>query len=350
MRSLIARRVFPEMDDMEDLMRQFAEHFSDKVETRVVREVTHGDKTYPIHALTIGSARPTDPAVGFFGGVHGLEKIGSEVVLAFMHTVLEQIKWDRNYRARFENSRLVFMPLINPVGIVNRTRSNGNGVDLMRNSPLSGQEQNGLAAFYGGHRFTPKLPWYRGPEGAEMEVEALAVKEVVEKELFTSPISMAIDVHSGFGARDRCWFPYAHSKDPFPYLSEAYGLKKLFDRTYAHHFYAFEPTSRQYTIHGDLWDYLFLENRKKSHYGFFIPFTLEMGSWAWLRKNPLQILSRDGIFHPMKAHRRTRILRRHINLFDFLHRAVLSPDAWRPIDQAQNDQFGKDARELWYAS
>jgi hypothetical protein len=345
MRQLIARKDFPEMDDLENLIHQFG----DLARTRVINEVTANGKTYPLYCVSLGSARPTDPAVGFFGGVHGLEKIGSEVVLSFMRTVLEWIKWDRNYRARFENSRLVFMPIVNPVGIVNRTRSNGNGVDLMRNSPLDAIE-NDKTSIYRGHRISAKLPWYRGPEGQKLEIEAQAIKEVVETELLTSPLSLAVDVHSGFGARDRCWFPYAHTRKPFPYLSEAYGLKRLYDRTYPHHFYSFEPVSRQYTIHGDLWDYIFEENRARARHGFFIPLTLEMGSWAWLRKNPFQIFLRGGIFHPIKPHRRNRILRRHLNLFDFLHRAVLSPEAWRPSDQLQTSEFERHAKELWYAS
>lgn len=346
MRQLIARKDFPEMDDLEDLITQFGA----LARTRVVDEVTHHGKTYPLYCVSIGSDKPTDPAFGLFGGVHGLERIGSEVVLSFMHTVLEWIKWDSNYKARFENSRLVFMPIINPVGIVSRTRSNGNGVDLMRNSPLDSDEPTPMGSIYRGHRISPKLPFYRGPKDAPMEVESRAMIDVVEKELLSSPMSLAIDVHSGFGARDRFWFPYSHTRKPFPLLPETYGLKRLFERTYAHHFYEFEPTSRQYTMHGDLWDYIFDENQKKANPGFFIPFTLEMGSWNWLRKNPFQIFQSGGIFHPIKPHRRRRILRRHLNLFDFLHRAILSPSAWRPTDSNQNSEFDRSARDLWYAS
>ena len=346
MRQLIIRKDFPEMNDLEDLIAQFG----DWAKTRVVAEVTRDGKGYPLYCVSIGSQKPTDPAVGIFGGVHGLERIGSEVVLSFMHTVLEWLRWDRNYQARFSSSRLVFMPIVNPVGIVQRTRSNGNGVDLMRNSPLNGDEDGHWGSVYRGHRISPTIPWFRGPLGQEMEIESKALIEVVEKELLTSPISLAVDVHSGFGALDRCWFPFAHSRKPFPYLPEAYGLKRLFDRTYAHHFYSFEPVSRQYTINGDLWDHIFLENRLKAKHGFFIPFTLEMGSWNWLRKNPFQIFQRGGIFHPIKPHRRNRILRRHLNLFDFLHRAVLSPEAWRPADTLQTDEYDRQARELWYAS
>lgn len=330
------------MTDLESLI----EGFGGNARTRLVGEVKHKDKTYPLHSLSIGSADPKAPAVGFFAGAHGLEKIGSEVVLAYMHTLLELLRWDRQSQERLKNSRLVFMPLVNPVGIVGRTRSNGNGVDLMRNSPLDGE--NYSSAIYRGHRIGPSLPWYRGPEGSEMEVEVKAIIDVVEKELLSSKIALAVDVHSGFGAKDRFWFPYAHSRRPFPYLAEAFALKGLFDQTYPHHFYAFEPMSRQYTIHGDPWDFIFEENRKKAGHGFFIPFTLEMGSWMWLKKNPLQVFLKEGMFDPRLPHRRSRILRRHLNLFDFLHRAVMSPEGWFTQSEEVRALNTRKALELWY--
>lgn len=342
MPEFLARRTFRELNDLESLIQGFGE----RARTRVVAEVKHKDKTYPLHCISIGSTDPKAPAVGFFAGAHGLEKIGSEVVLAYMHTLLELLRWDKQMQERLKHSRLVFMPLVNPVGIVNRTRSNGNGIDLMRNSPLDGETHS--SAVYRGHRITPTLPWYRGAEGAEMEVEVKALLDVVEKELLTSKISLAVDVHSGFGAKDRFWFPYAHSRRPFPYLAEAYSLKGLFDLTYPNHFYAFEPMSRQYTIHGDPWDFIFEENRKRSGHGFFMPFTLEMGSWMWLKKNPLQVFLKEGMFDPRLPHRRSRILRRHLNLFDFLHRAVLSSDSWLVQAEELRAVNTRKALELWY--
>lgn len=337
-----ARKSFPEMDTLECLIKGFGT----AARARIVAEVTHKDKTYPLHAVSIGSEDPKAPSLGVFAGAHGLEKIGSEVVLAYMQTVLELLNWDRQFQERLKASRIVFMPIVNPVGIVQRTRSNGNGVDLMRNSPLDGEAYS--TAVYRGHRISPALPWYRGPEGADMQIETKALLEVVEKELLTSKISLAVDVHSGFGARDRFWFPYAHRRKPFPYLPEAFALKKIFDQSYPNHFYAFEPMSRQYTIHGDPWDYVFEENRKRPGHGFFIPFTLEMGSWLWLKKNPLQVFMKDGVFHPRLPHRRSRILRRHLNLFDFLHRAVLSSDAWHEPPEESRAANMRAALELWY--
>ena len=42
------------------------------------------------------------------------------------------------------------MPLVNPVGMYKGYRSNGNGVDLMRNSPIESKEK--VYPFVGGHR------------------------------------------------------------------------------------------------------------------------------------------------------------------------------------------------------
>lgn len=338
----LARKTFPEMDELLSLI----EAFGVQARTRIVAEVKDADKTYPLHCLCLGSADPKAPSVGFFAGAHGLEKIGSEVVLAYLRTLLELLRWDRQSQERLKVSRLVFMPLLNPVGIVNRTRSNGNGVDLMRNSPLEGELTSN--AIYRGHRISPNIPWYRGPEGAPMEVEVQALLEVVRTELLPSEISLAVDVHSGFGAKDRLWFPYAHRRKAFPYLPEAYALRKLLDITYPNHFYEFEPMSRQYTIHGDPWDFLFEENRKRKTHGLFIPFTLEMGSWMWLKKNPLQVFLKDGVFHPRLPHRRSRILRRHLNLFDFLHRAALSSQAWTKQNEEERSLNTRKAHELWY--
>lgn len=342
MRDLLARKSFPELEDLERLIRGFG----DACRSRVVATVQDGEKSYPIYSVSLGSPDPSAPAIGFFGGVHGLEKIGSEVVLSYMQTLLELMRWDRHFKERLKHSRLVFVPIVNPAGVVNRTRSNANGVDLMRNSPLESDDIK--SGFWRGHRKTPMLPYYRGPLGAEMEVEAKALMRVVEEELLSSRISLAVDVHSGFGAKDRFWFPYAHTKKPFPLVAETFALKSLFDQSYPHHFYAIEPVSRQYTIHGDLWDYIFESNRQKPGAGFFLPFTLEMGSWQWLKKNPLQVFRRDGVFHPTLPHRRHRILRRHLSLFDFLHRSILSPEAWAHLLESQKNQYLNQAMELWY--
>ena len=83
-----------------------------------------------------------------------------------------------------------------------------------------------------------------------------------------------MDCHSGFGFRDRIWFPYAHRRAPI------------------------EPQSQQYFAHGDLWDHLYMQSCAQAQ-GIFLPLTLEMGSWLWVKKNPRQLFSRHGIFNPL---------------------------------------------------
>lgn len=332
---------FPELEQLERIIEQLG----DRARIEVVERIQYKDREFPIHCISLGSTRPDAPVLAFFGGVHGLEKIGSEVILSYMQTLGQLLDWDEEFLARLEKSRLVFMPLVNPVGVYLGTRCNGNGVDLMRNSPAEGE---GATRIYSGHRLTPRLPWYRG-DAAKMEKEARALCRVVDQQLFNAPLSIAVDLHSGFGIQDRLWFPYASRKTPFAFIAETLALKERFDRCYPHHIYKIEPTCQEYVINGDLWDYLFDDFRRRFASGrLFLPLTLEMGSWLWLRKSPMHLFSRHGLFHPLLPHRRQRICRRHFMLFDFLHRSLLYPEKWTGLEPRQKIALEKKARGLWY--
>lgn len=332
---------FPELEQLERILEQFGS----RVQTQVVERIQYKAHNFPIHCITLGASGPDVPVLAFFGGVHGLEKIGSEIILSYMQTICQLLDWDEEFNARLEKSRLVFMPIVNPVGVCFGTRSNGNGVDLMRNSPVEGV---GATRIYSGQRITPRLPWYRGDQ-FEMEKEAQALCCVVDQQLFNSPLSIALDLHSGFGIRDRLWFPYASRKTPFAFIAEAFALKELFDRCYQNHVYRIEPMSEEYVINGDLWDYLFDDFVQRfSSERLFMPLTLEMGSWLWLRKNPTHLFSRYGLFHPLLPHRQQRVFRRHFMLFDFLHRSLLYPKKWALLDAPQKVDYEKQALGLWY--
>ena len=141
--------------------------------------------------------------------------------------------------------------------------------------------------------------------------------------------ALAIDCHSGFGLRDRLWFPHAHTALPIAHVGELHAFGQLLDDTLLHHRYVLEPQSRQYLAHGDLWDHLYLRSLADPA-RVFLPLTLEMGSWLWVRKNPRQLLSRHGMFNPQTEHRRHRVLRRHLGLIDFAMRAACSHHHWQP--------------------
>jgi Zinc carboxypeptidase len=314
---------------------------------KTLGQVQVHENVFPLYGISLGSTDPVAPTLGFFGGVHGLERIGSKVVLAFLKTISELMRWDETLHLKLEKTRLVFFPVVNPVGMFRHTRSNGNGIDLMRNAPVEADSVNPLF-LAAGHRISPKLPWYRGKEGEAMELEAQAICRLVREEISTARISLALDVHSGYGAIDRIWFPYAKTQKPFPNLPEVFALKKLLDETYPNHVYRIEPQAKQYTTHGDLWDYLYDEHRKVPTENLFLPLALEMGSWVWVKKNPRQMFSLLGAFNPLLPHRRKRTLRRHIILFDFLHRAVLSSRLWATLPPDEKHRFEKEALGLWY--
>lgn len=314
------------------------------IETRSVCEVPSAEERYPVYSIAIGSGDATKPGVGFFGGIHGLERIGAEVVLAYLRSLIRRMRWDSVLCRKLESLRLIFMPIINPGGLARGTRANPNGVDLMRNAPVDAQER--VPFLIGGQRLSAGLPWYRGVKGQPMQPESQALCSVVAAELLPRPFSLAIDCHSGFGTRDRIWFPYARTSAPIPHLAEMHALKGIFDESYVHHDYTIEPQSLQYLAHGDLWDYLYgatLDTPER----VFLPMTLEMGSWLWVKKNPRQVFSRHGIFNPLVRHRQERVLRRHLAWLEFLTRAAASYERWRP-QGAQREQHQRAALALWY--
>jgi len=311
----------PELRELERLLELGRDH----LEVNVACEVSADNKRFPVYQLALGNPDPKLPAIGFFGGIHGLERIGTQVLLYFLHSLLTRLAWDKSLHHLLQDVRLVFMPLINPGGMWRSTRCNPQGVDLMRNAPI---EAEGRVPFLlGGHRISPHLPWYRGVAGAGMQGENQALCRTVQEELLARPFSIAVDCHSGFGLRDRIWFPHAHSLHPIPDLAEIVALENLFQQTHPNNRYLFEPQSLQYRTHGDVWDYLYLQAQQDGS-KIFLPLTLEMGSWMWVKKNPSQLFSRHGMFNPTVEHRLHRVLRRHTVWLDFVMRAAAGYDSW----------------------
>jgi hypothetical protein len=327
-----------ELSEIERLIDLGAGH----LELRVEAQVEEGGRQLPVHVLALGSSAAGAPVVGYFGGVHGLERIGAEVVLAYLANLVARLRWDEVLHRLLESVRLVFMPLVNPGGLARGTRANPAGVDLMRNAPVDAREP--VPYMIGGQRFSARLPWYRGAAGDPMQPESAALCAVVERELLSRPFAVAIDCHSGFGLADRLWFPFAHTRAPIDALAEVHALKQLLDDAHPQHRYVFEPQSHQYLAHGDLWDHLVLRAGRDST---FLPLTLEMGSWTWVRKNPRQIFSLQGIFNPLIEHRRSRVLRRHLVWLDFVARATASHARWVPLG-TERDRHRSAALALWY--
>jgi hypothetical protein len=340
--SHVSKQQLSELAALENII----ERAGPALEVKVLQQLSApGSGPLPIHAICLGNPSTEVPAIGFFGGVHGLERIGTEVVMAYLRSVVHRLQWDQPLRRQLETVRLVFVPIVNPGGMWQGTRANPGGVDLMRNAPVEAMDR--VPFLVGGQRISNGLPWYRGKAGAALEPESQALCDVVQAELLSRRFSLAIDCHSGFGARDRIWFPYARSAQPIAHLAEMHALKDIFFQSYSQHQYVFEPQSLQYLAHGDLWDHLYLQSLQEPQHTF-LPLTLEMGSWLWIKKNPRQLFSRLGIFNPLIEHRQQRVLRRHISLLDFLARAAASQALWLPQGEARAAHQAQALRE-WYA-
>lgn len=332
--------MLPELQQIESIIRS---PLNRRLITQTICTVSYENSNYPVYALSLGHQNINNPSICFVGGIHGLEKIGTQVVISFLETLLMQIRWDNHFNAILDKINIVFLPLINPVGMLNNTRANGHGVDLMRNANIDSHEKTVWLG--GGHRITPALPWYRGKAGDPMQKEAQALCKFIAQYLFKSPFSVVLDCHSGFGFHNHIWFPYAKSKrQPIKHLGEVFALRKLFFKTYPYQTYRFEPQAIHYITHGDLWDYLYLQSLQ--YQTVFLPLTLEMGSWRWIRKNPLQLRKLPGLFHPIKPHRTNRVLRGHLVLMDFLIHASLSYQTW--LDSMDIRAMQRQAEALWY--
>lgn len=305
----------------------------------------------PIPSFHFGNADPSSPVLVFVGGIHGLEKIGSQIILGFLRSWIRLLQWDQTLAKTLQDCRILYYPIANPIGMYLNRRSNAAGIDLMRNAPIDADDK--VFPLVGGHRLSPRIPWYRGPgdgQGEEgMEVEAQVLAAFIRRHCFAARQSLVLDVHSGFGWIDRVWFPFASTKKPFPEAGNVLAIKQLLDRSYPHHVYKIEPQNHSYMTHGDLWDYLYCDHQKEAGDKIFLPLCLEMGSWHWIKKNPKQLFRSGGFFNPILPHRAKRAERRHFLLFNFLMKAIASAEAWDLHDPKKKEFLGEQARRLWYS-
>ena len=339
--TLDAASTFAEHESFKAILRAGAAHFDVQAVCQVHAGPGAQPVQFPVFVASLGSTDPLAPAVGFFGGIHGLERIGTEVILHYLRALLFRLAWDTLLQKQLQKVRLVFMPIVNPGGMWAHTRANPQGVDLMRNAPQ--QAESRVPFLAGGQTITRMLPWYCGQPGEPMQLESAALLQVVQQQLASRPFSLALDCHSGYGFADSIWFPYAKTRRLLPHLPEMFALKTILEQSMPHHDYSFEPQSNQYLLHGDLWDHAYDQSPADN---VFLPMTLELGSWLWIRKNPRQLFSRHGIFNPIKAHRIKRVLRRHADLLDFLTRAAYAAPQWLP-DAARRTQLQQLAIAHW---
>lgn len=281
---------------------------------------TRSGQRWPIYLIELGKPSAFKRhSVSLVSGVHGLETIAIRIHLDILKNLV-------NPRSPWFSKRLLdgklgiySIPILNPAGVAAETRSNARGIDLNRNS---GIEAEGALPFFGGHRLSSALPYYRG---RALQRESRALFHFLRDDAWKGHkrVHTAIDLHSGYGSQNYLWWPYSFSKRPVYQRAVFENLAETLRSKHAD--YRIEPMSLSYQTHGDLWDRALLEfevkqqalpNRKKS---LFLPLTLEIGTWQAIRKNPGRLLSKQKIFNP-PARNRKEFLKEHRQLlWDIIH-------------------------------
>lgn len=202
---------FSELQQLETLAERF-QKYSKIARVEIPARVKHGKLDFPLYTFSIGSQKPEAPVFGVSGGVHGLERIGSHLAIAFLNNFLQRLEWDETFQWQLERMRFSFIPLVNPVGMYLTRRSNGNHVDIMRNSPIVAEHSSWMI---GGQRISPHIPWYMGKEPGKMEVESQTLVDFFKREvlipqrlyfLISTP-ALVTSISSGFlGQRVRRHF------------------------------------------------------------------------------------------------------------------------------------------------
>ena len=72
-----AAATFDEHEELKSILLAGNAHF----EIQAVAEISARSQCFSVYTASIGTRDPLAPAVGFFGGIHGLERIGTQVIL-----------------------------------------------------------------------------------------------------------------------------------------------------------------------------------------------------------------------------------------------------------------------------
>ena len=91
----LLRTFLPELVRLERLLAEAPEVIT--VDT--LSRVALNDVDLPIYRVDLGSDAPDAPVVLLVGGVHGIERIGSEVVMAWLRNLLARSSWDSHLQA-----------------------------------------------------------------------------------------------------------------------------------------------------------------------------------------------------------------------------------------------------------
>jgi len=84
------RSKLPELIELERILAESPAQFSAQVSAHVQVDSLE----LPIYRVDVGNAAEDRPALLLLGGVHGLERIGTQVVLAWLRNLSNRLRWD----------------------------------------------------------------------------------------------------------------------------------------------------------------------------------------------------------------------------------------------------------------
>lgn len=310
---------FQEMKQAPELLqlKRLEKRFGEIIILEKLGEVEHKGYKSPINAFFISHRpRPELPTIAFFSCFHGVEWIGSRVLVNFIEHLIREITWDEDIKSVTDRVNICGVPIVNPIGKIEHYRSNGNGIDLMRNAPVEAERALPLL---GGQRLSRHLPWYRG-KGFEKENDI--VVKFLDDYVFPSNFKMTIDIHSSFLRGSRIWIPYASGKKmPEKEAKVFWQVRKTLNSIYKYNPYKYEKQEHIYKTHGDFWDYNF-DRHNELYKGTYLPLTLEISSWNWSLRNIFRRWSMEALFNPFDTKESNSEYIKHIMVFDFLIRFV----------------------------
>lgn len=88
MQSKRSRLLLPELIRLEALI----ETFPTRVKATELARFQSGTHAYPSYLIELAEFDPAKPSLLLTGGVHGLERIGSAVLIAFLESVLQRLE------------------------------------------------------------------------------------------------------------------------------------------------------------------------------------------------------------------------------------------------------------------
>ncbi|MFH1223062.1 MAG: alpha/beta fold hydrolase [Pseudomonadota bacterium] len=296
-------------------LKRIEKRFPDFIILEELGGIKHNGFKVPMHAFFIGhKPDPKLPTVAFFSCFHGVEWIGGRVLLNYVEHLVRSMCWDEGIRDLISKMNICGIPVVNPVGRIEKTRSNGNGIDLMRNTSVTGER---VFPLLGGHHLSKSLPWYRGEK---IEKENKITMKFLDDHVFPSDFKITMDIHSTFMRRSRIWIPYASGKKLPEKEADVFAkIKKLLNSTYKYNPYRYEKQDLIYRTHGDFWDFNF-DRHKSDKKGLYLPMTLEISTAEWLFRNFITSWTFESLFNPSSRRESNQEYFRHITVFDFILR------------------------------